>query len=102
MAQLTSWEGQLTNWYERNLGLSGGYVRKIDRTKPTSISNSEYVKSDELSLKIVARSGRKINPIRSDRELHYNHNYASPNSAAKMATIFRREYAKKLKQQRGR
>ncbi len=76
MTQLQSWEGKLTDWYENNLGLNGGYARRIKRDLKSSIPNSEYVKSTDTGLKIVARSGQRIKPILI--EPHYLHYYGNP------------------------
>lgn len=79
-----SWEGKLTKLYESRLGLHGGYVRRINPKLPTSLSNSEYVKSDDVSLYIVARKGVKISPIKSidTRVPHYNNYYAHDKSSS--------------------
>lgn len=77
MAELQSWEGSITRWYEKNLGLRGGYSRRIHRGLPSSIENSEYVTELPYGLRIVARSGMRLpSPIQT--EAHYSHPYGNP------------------------
>lgn len=76
MTQLQSWKGILTKWYERNLNLDGGYARRVNKNKKSSILNSEYIVSTDSGLKIVARSGKLIRPIL--QEPHYLHYYGNP------------------------
>lgn len=91
MVQLQSWEGRLTDWYENNLELDGGYARRIKRGLKSSIANSEYVKSTDNGLKIVARSGQRIKPILT--EPHYLHYYGNPSLlTSNQKEMIRRRY----------
>jgi len=43
----------------KNLGLRGGYSRRIRSNLPSSIANSQYIVSDDVGLRVVALSGKK-------------------------------------------
>ena len=96
MTQLQSWDGRLVDWYEKNLGLRGGYSRKIHRGLPSSLANSEYVQELPHGLKIVARSGKRLStPIKI--EPHYNHPYGNPTSVSDMRKkLIKKLYEKKI------
>jgi hypothetical protein len=64
MPQKMSWDGELEKVYER-LGFHGGYPRKLNHNLPSSLANSEYVKSDGVAVYVVGRAGKKLNsPIK--------------------------------------
>lgn len=96
--ELQSWDGSITNWYETQLGLKGGYSRKIHRALPSSIQNSEYVQELSNGLRVVARSGHKL-PTPVLVEPHYNHPYGNPTSVSDMQRqALKREYNKQRKE----
>lgn len=104
MPQIMSWEGELENTYKR-LGFSGGYPRKIDRTKPSSLMNSEYVKSDGVALYVIGRAGKRINPVKDTSQFinpHYHNPYGNERSAKKIYQSLLRPYKNKLKKLRKR
>lgn len=96
MTQLQSWDGSITDWYEKNLGLRGGYSRKIHRAYSSSIPNSEYVQELPYGLRIVARSGKRLSaPIKI--ESHYNHPYGNPTSISDVRRkLIKQLYKKKI------
>lgn len=76
-----SWEGAITRYYEKQLGLHGGYARRIRPREKSSIANSEYIKSDDLGLKVVARSGHRINPTPTSYHPHFHNYYGNEKGA---------------------
>lgn len=97
-----SWEGRLQRVYEIKLGLAGGYVRKVNRNKPSSLLNSEYVKQNGSGSYVVARSGRMLLRPEIDAPKYRNY-YGNEKSANQLyQKKIKKEYAKLKRKLRGR
>lgn len=98
MVQKQSWDGLITRWYEKELGLRGGYSRRLNADIPSSIPNSQYIISTDYGLKIVAVSGRLLEHPKLLDEPHYSHPYGYPklktSSEKEIITRLYRKYKK--------
>jgi len=88
----------LTKWYEKNLGLRGGYSRRIRSNLPSSIANSQYIVSDDVGLRVVALSGKRLAKPQFINEPHYSHHYGSKRiKTPTQKQLIKREYQKERK-----
>lgn len=63
--------------------------------RPSSVTNSQYVISDDVGLRVIAISGKKLPKPQFIDEPHYSHSYGSKRiKTPTQKQIIKREYKK--------